>query len=103
MALLFRFLDGLAELLDRVDLRRIQRILRDIAPERRRIQRIFASAHIHLKCIFRRGNLTAELRTSALARGRLRQIRWTTPLPTELSTCDAGFEDDRPIVRGRMG
>ena len=61
MALLFGLFDCFAELFNGSYLRSIERILRDVPPDRRRIQRKLATAQIHFEGIFGRTNLAPEL------------------------------------------
>jgi hypothetical protein len=79
--LLLGLLNCLSELFDCSDLRCIQRVLRCVPPDRRRIQRILDAAPIHFEGIFRRTYLGTQLRPSVpqpdrVARRRGRLHHW---------------------------
>src|SRR5437660_5157176 len=101
LAYLLGFVDRLLELLDCAELRPTQGVLRHVAPDRRRIERILHSAPIDFEGILRRANLVAEVRPSIRrsAQTWICEIR-TTVLTRSADVSPARLIDDRPVIHG---
>src|SRR5579872_1008689 len=96
---LFRVGDRFAELFNRGNLRCAQTILRDVAPDGRRIQRILHAAHIYLERILRRTNLIAHVRAVVLRpRSRATGGRRMSLLPADSNASVGWLRDARTIV-----
>ncbi len=103
-ALLFGVGDCLPELLDGVDLRSVQRLLRHIPPDRRRIQRILHSSTIDFKGVLRRTHLVVDVRPSRLrsATTRVNEIWGPATLNADTDLAVSLLTDYRSVLRWRI-
>src|SRR6185437_12846890 len=98
LPLLFGLVNRLPELRDCGQRGRVQRVLGHRPPYSGRVERVFISAAINFQSVFRRTNLSANLRRSFLRPKLGSAESWGMGLPTDANVPITRLENHRTIV-----